>query len=318
MDDNYPIVHQYDGFEAFTAALLGYSLEAQQLDRGSFTATSQQIVSGSVLVSRLEATRRVEIGGNPPPKYRTFGIPTESCQPFLWRNQFSDGNTIQLYRDTTELKVVTQPFFEAIDLSIPEDTLNQQCQTLGLPELNVILDDNEMLACHPANMRLLRYSLRRVCLILGNDPAKVYSLGMQREIEDELPLLLLNTLYSGKSQRGHTQPGKRQRALKKAVNYIKAYSNTPITLRDLCHETQVSARTLQHAFLDQYGLTPKAYLRAQKLNNAHKELFTSDPSGTRIADIAHRSGFNHMGQFAADYRRLFGELPSTTLQRPGH
>ena len=34
-----------------------------------------------------------------------------------------------------------------------------------------------------------------------------------------------------------------------------------------------------------------------------------------VADIANGWGFWHMGQFAADYRRQFGELPSETLAR---
>ena len=33
----------------------------------------------------------------------------------------------------------------------------------------------------------------------------------------------------------------------------------------------------------------------------------------RIADIAYRQGFLELGRFAADYRRLLGELPSETL-----
>ncbi len=42
-----------------------------------------------------------------------------------------------------------------------------------------------------------------------------------------------------------------------------------------------------------------------------------DPAGSdlRIADIANRYGFWHMGQFAADYRRMFAELPSETWKR---
>jgi|GEM_PF-3435316 len=35
----------------------------------------------------------------------------------------------------------------------------------------------------------------------------------------------------------------------------------------LSQETQVSARTLQQAFLECFGLSPKAYLRVQRLNN---------------------------------------------------
>ncbi|UCG61547.1 MAG: helix-turn-helix domain-containing protein [Candidatus Zixiibacteriota bacterium] len=36
---------------------------------------------------------------------------------------------------------------------------------------------------------------------------------------------------------------------------------------------------------------------------------------TTIADVANHWGFWHMGQFSADYRRLFGELPLETLRR---
>jgi AraC family ethanolamine operon transcriptional activator len=34
-----------------------------------------------------------------------------------------------------------------------------------------------------------------------------------------------------------------------------------------------------------------------------------------IIELAGIHGFWHMGQFAADYRRIYGELPSATLDR---
>ena len=40
-----------------------------------------------------------------------------------------------------------------------------------------------------------------------------------------------------------------------------------------------------------------------------------DPSTTRVTDVANEWGFWHLGQFAADYRRHFGELPSETFER---
>ncbi|NOR23809.1 MAG: helix-turn-helix domain-containing protein [Desulforhopalus sp.] len=35
----------------------------------------------------------------------------------------------------------------------------------------------------------------------------------------------------------------------------------------------------------------------------------------KVIDVSNVWGFWHMGQFAADYRNLFGELPSETLQK---
>jgi len=315
MPKRYSLLRQFDDFEAFTATLSGYDLELKQLDGGRFTATSQQVVSGAVLLSHFIATRRLEVQGNPPAKLRTFGIPTAQCQHFVWRDQPSDGNTIQIYRDVTELEMVTQPYFEAIDLSIPEDTLNHQCQELGLPELDVIIGNAEMLTCHQKDMRTLCHSLFRVCQALSHDPALINTTGMQEEIECELPRRLLNALCSAEPNEHSSRPLKKQHALRKAVDYIKTNTNSPITLNTLCQETQVSARTLQHAFLEHFGLSPKAYLRVQRLNDSHKELFASNPLDVRIADVADRYGFWHMGQFASDYKRLFGELPSETLRK---
>jgi AraC family ethanolamine operon transcriptional activator len=51
------------------------------------------------------------------------------------------------------------------------------------------------------------------------------------------------------------------------------------------------------------------------LNGIYRELGRRDPSETRVTEVAHRSGFWHIGQFAADDRRFFDELPSATLSR---
>ena len=52
-----------------------------------------------------------------------------------------------------------------------------------------------------------------------------------------------------------------------------------------------------------------------RLRGVRIELRQSCSRRTRVADVAAQWGFWHMGQFAADYRRRFGELPSETLRR---
>ena len=65
---------------------------------------------------------------------------------------------------------------------------------------------------------------------------------------------------------------------------------------------------------DSFGLSPKSYMKVRRLTAVHESLLQSDNS-ERISDIANRWGFWHMGSFAADYRRQFGELPSMTRER---
>ena len=46
----------------------------------------------------------------------------------------------------------------------------------------------------------------------------------------------------------------------------------------------------------------------------HLELLTRS-GALSITDVAHRWGFCHMGKFDADYKAMFGELPSHTSTR---
>ncbi|WP_163340705.1 helix-turn-helix domain-containing protein [Desulfopila sp. IMCC35008] len=89
----------------------------------------------------------------------------------------------------------------------------------------------------------------------------------------------------------------------------------PISVRDLCAVAGVSEPTLQYLFQWKYGITPMAYLKRVRLNDVRKVLYREIPGKLKIADIANRRGFWHMGQFAKDYHQLFGELPSDTLRK---
>ena len=62
-------------------------------------------------------------------------------------------------------------------------------------------------------------------------------------------------------------------------------------------------------------LCPLGKSALHELFNVRRELWESDPLTTKVNDVASLWGFWHMGQFAADYRKLFNELPSETLKK---
>ena len=62
------------------------------------------------------------------------------------------------------------------------------------------------------------------------------------------------------------------------------------------------------------GLSPKAYLKARRLNAVRRELLQDEAAVSTIFDMASSWGFWHMGQFGRDYKDMFGELPSETLK----
>jgi AraC family ethanolamine operon transcriptional activator len=70
-------------------------------------------------------------------------------------------------------------------------------------------------------------------------------------------------------------------------------------------ETRAKSESAKHRF----DVSPKTYLTTVRLHGARKDLRRRPPK-TTVTDVANRWGFWHMGDFAMNYRRVFGELPS--------
>lgn len=93
----------------------------------------------------------------------------------------------------------------------------------------------------------------------------------------------------------------------------RARPDDPPSLMSLCRQLKISRRTLQYSFQKETGQSPVHYLRALRLNAVRRSLLREPTQ--RIADAAARQGFFHLSYFGREYRRLFREPPSATLQR---
>jgi AraC-like DNA-binding protein/tetratricopeptide (TPR) repeat protein len=104
------------------------------------------------------------------------------------------------------------------------------------------------------------------------------------------------------------------RGLKKAIERLEAEPERPWRLCDLAALCGVSPRTLQKHFRRFVGSTPRTFLRELRFDRARQGLLSGSDEA-QVTGIATRCGFDHLGRFAAEYRRRYGETPSTTLRR---
>jgi AraC family transcriptional regulator, ethanolamine operon transcriptional activator len=88
-----------------------------------------------------------------------------------------------------------------------------------------------------------------------------------------------------------------------------------VTLAELCRASNVSERRIRHAFYECYGMSPTAYLRIAALNDVRQALLEAPSVRDAVSRAAYDYGFWHLSRFAAQYRALFGELPSVTVAR---
>jgi AraC-like DNA-binding protein len=104
-------------------------------------------------------------------------------------------------------------------------------------------------------------------------------------------------------------------AVRRATAFIEEHAAEPVTTAEIAAAAHVTPRALQAAFRRHLGTTPTGYCRRVRLERAHRELETADPSrGDTVAAVAHRWGWASVSRFAADYRAAYDRLPSRTLR----
>lgn len=102
----------------------------------------------------------------------------------------------------------------------------------------------------------------------------------------------------------------------RAVAILEREPQRPWTTAGLAREAGIGVRALYTDFRRVLDTSPMAYLRNVRLRRVHRELRQpSRNTGVTVAKVATTWGFSHLGEFAAAYRRFYGENPSATLRR---
>ena len=96
---------------------------------------------------------------------------------------------------------------------------------------------------------------------------------------------------------------------------LTKYIDRKLNMHALCAEVGVAERTLRMCCAKILGVSPTRYLLLKRLNRARAALRRADPSTASVAEVASNNQFLEFGRFAVTYRSIFGESPSTTLQR---
>lgn len=105
------------------------------------------------------------------------------------------------------------------------------------------------------------------------------------------------------------------RIVTRAEDYMRSHFNELITISDLIRICRCSQKELFSSFKSSREYTPMEFLLEQRLQAARKELIEPGTAAYTISEVAHICGFAHLGRFAKQYRKRFGELPSDSVKR---
>lgn len=285
-----------------------WDLDFQQTQAGPVSAHLLQKQSPDFGFALVETTRCIKQEGMPQFAGRSFAL-LRRPSPHLWYAGAVGYNDLLVFHPTDGFHSVSAPRFSCFVVTVSEACWLQQLEDRQVSAL--AQDHRPVLRTRLSLVIRLRRVLESYCRqLLDGAAMRTSESVIQNDCIDGLITALENASRENGTEACATASA-RGKALRRACDYIFSRAGTRITISELCAVARVSERTLQYAFMEHTGQSPKSFMRSYRLGRVRDELLKNDEREP-IATVAARWGFHHMGQLARYYREQFGELPSQT------
>ena len=303
------IISQSDlNLHEFTELVKDWEIDFIQLGGGSFLCSLDQILFPEFQLSSLCFNSRVKQEGRSPKGYWTFTF-ANTENGLFWRNYKVEPQSLIIYAPGSEINGVSSAHFEPFLFSVHEDILMALIKKTNAPEVLSLLK-NEILVSDSPLWNELKNQIKTG---IADYKTKPNYEGKPHFLRDFL-YALLELIKTAKPSVKKVSSKSRLQLLVDAERFIQQHLHEQVSVLDIANHCQVSERTLLYTFKKRFGIGPKAYTKILKLNHVYRVLQKA-PNSQTIANIAREYGFWHMGQFHADYKDFFGELPSESLSK---
>ena len=295
------------------AESLPWELDFRQLDPGTLDASVQITQTRTILIGEYQWNRAFHQQGRPPADGLTFGL-VDGRSNVRWAGQAAGPGKLLDFNGHSGFDGYSGRSFSGCSLTVDPQKLAMISDVAGCgmyePGRRAF---NGVLESGPSQFESLVNSVRKIHSFLSHPHQDKPATELMMDLESDLYVALARLVEpNGGFER--SQLSNRQKALRRALDHINSQPRQPITVAQLCQACSVSHRTLVRAFAETLACTPKQYLKQVRLQGAFRELRLAPPD-TEISRVALNWGFWHMSQFARDFWRQFGELPSQTRNR---
>lgn len=299
-------------FEIFKNAASYWDLDFRLLSKNDFSGDLSLFSNRYFQLGRTAISGKVEQKGLCPIGFRSFVIPVNYEVDFYWLNKKVSGNQLMIFPKNGTLDGVSFNDFDVYVVSIEEEYLLNKIEQLGNKNITKLLNGDEQRLFLKQSFSEQFHILASEFLLICRSEDSFNSHVFQEKIDNIIHKLLKYIELQNRSI-NDIIPRKRDIGLKKAIDLINHQLDESISIGKLCQSANLSERTLEYAFREKYQVTPKQYIKALKLHKIRQDLSQSEFQN--ISATAARYGFWHMGQFAADFKKQFGILPSQTNKK---
>ncbi len=299
-------------------ALAQWDQTYDQLSAGRFEGMLVDMWFGGIQIFRETTNRSVVQHGASWQDSYVIGIPLASKGNGLFSRQVLPPDAIFTF-SSQEFSLRTPEEFDVVGIAIPRQLFANFADMHSEPELlAALLTQPGVLLPPKEKLDELRTCLHSIFDPANFEPSLLRYPQIQKTMRSAIIGHLLEVLQFA-TQAPKPPPSFKSRCyvVDQAVEFALAHADSPVTVADLCAQTNVSRRMLNYCFQDVLDTNPVQYLRAIRLNGVRRDLRLGDTAHDNVRDIACKWGFWHLSRFAGEYRTMFGELPSDTLRNAG-
>jgi len=303
--DLHKISFSSSDFDEFAMMIKNAELEHQLMESGQFQGEIALVFTKHVITSQFKLNKIVQQNGVGSPGYITFVIWSPNSS-FNWRgNSMKHGSIGVLWKN--EHHSITGSDFIGFPVSVNEEFFKNRCLQRGYSKLFEILKKHELFSVSEYKLEGIR---KLVSTITSNNSysAELLNTMIEHQLVDEILDCLMDIIPE------EITPQFSDIKLNKAVSFIQENVSDVITVGQVSEQLKIPERTLRHLFQTKFQLSPKSYIQKLRLNAVRKRIKNRNEP-VEIAILANEFNFWHKGQFASDYRKTFGELPSETMNR---
>ena len=287
----------------------------EQLGRGRFIGRLDELWLDGLQLFRERTSHDVLETGRPWPGSRTFGVPLAMQGTAVYCGKPMPPDMLLTLGPADTLEFRTPSTLDIVGLSWPVEAMSAFTLELEGIDIEDELRGRRLLPVAPATLARLRGFLTHIFELLETSAEQLGSQQVARGLKHTLLERVVEAARDARPEPAQTFTASvRQGIVQRARDYALSRPDEPVTVVELCGALKVSRRTLQTCFNDMLGLSPHQYLRTLRLNGMRRDLRNAPSGLVSVQEIAARWGFWHLSSCAADYRRLFGELPSATLR----
>ena len=288
-----------------------------QLTPGSFSGSLTEAWFGDVQLFRETTNQSIHETGSSWPGSRTFGVPlgmSGSLASFC--GQAMSSNMILSLGGAEELDFRTALHMDLVGISVDESVFSAFWAAMGAEAEVDRAVGRHLIVASATKMAAFREFLLSIFEVLEHHADVLADAGVRHSLRNALLGNLVAVTADALVEPPGSTSTQRRQLVGWAKDYLLHHVDEPVTVADLCSRLGVSRRHLQYCFQEVLNLTPVKYLRAVRLNRVRRELKAGrQDAALSVHDVAARWGFWHLSHFASDYKKMFGELPSQTMQR---